>query len=616
MAILLTPDMIRNAAAKLVTKNLVEQESVGAGAPGEESHIYNLYEELSMPLRDIIEIGRLGLEGKLENVQEKMDGQFLAFTVVDGQLKFFTKMDLQGQAAKDKKLEAIRSASKGGGMSLGEIMSTYTGERSNIADGFAIAYEALEPVALPYQDTLFRNGEVVMASQIMVSKNPNTILYDKDSLRTVLAIPLTPEPVNQDALGEFKSEMKRASTDAFTMDEVPTAQLMKDLEKDDTQITQLEKDLESVVREAGMSVGKNTVGDYVKARLESFIRENYDFIPDILVSDVADRFMTGRGKIALRLKKMVSPEDYQSFRELDRVKPRIVQEAIVPLENIIQRLGVMIIDKLDLALTASNQEELLGFIKDVRSAFESGFDFGLESGDTKTLEGIRVALSRLEANEDLFRRATEGIVFTYNNKTYKLTGLFTPINKMRGFFGNAMGREGFGRATLPRKKDKEDTMYSDKMQEMISKSYSRMMSEGGNAFDGTGSISRENILSTLNHFKEKVLDTIKNQSPEMLPDSDYEMLGSTGKKSISGDLDITIKRPDSVGKGEFRSFLSAEIGKISPGASVKEMPGGNNLAIKYPVYSSTLPGEFSETGEFVQIDVMPTGDVSKTFSLK
>ena len=51
-----------------------------------------------MPLSDIIEIGRLGLEGKLENVQEKMDGQFLAFTVVNGQLRFFTKMDLQGQA--------------------------------------------------------------------------------------------------------------------------------------------------------------------------------------------------------------------------------------------------------------------------------------------------------------------------------------------------------------------------------------------------------------------------------------------------------------------------------------------------------------------------------------
>ena len=452
MAILITPEVLYRAAARFSINEQAEP-GTGAGAPGEEAHIYNLYEEFSMPLSDIIEIGRLGLQGKLENVQEKMDGQFLAFTVVDGQLRFFTKMDLQGQTAKDKKLEAIKTGGKGGGMTLSQIMTAYTGGRSNIAEGFAIAYEALEPVSLQYQDLLFRNGEVVIASQIMVSKNPNTILYDNDSLRTVLAISLTDEPVNQEALSSFKSEMKQASTEAFTMDEVPTARLMKGLEEDDAQIEQLEKDLESIVSDVGLSIDNNTVGDYIKIRLERFLSEKYDFIPDELISDVADRFMTGKGKIALRLKKMVSPEDYQRFRSLDKVKPRIVQEAIIPLENIIQRLGIMIIDKLDLALTASNQEELLGFVKGVRNAFESGFNLGLGEEDTKTLEGIRVALARLEANEELFTRATEGIVFTYNNKTYKLTGLFTPINKMRGFFGSAMGREGFGKASLPEKVD-------------------------------------------------------------------------------------------------------------------------------------------------------------------
>jgi hypothetical protein len=538
MAILITPDVLYRAASRFT----INEKTDPVVAPGEEAHIYNLYEEFSMPLSDIIEIGRLGLEGKLENVQEKMDGQFLAFTVVNGQLRFFTKMDLQGQTAKDKKLAAIQSGGKGGGMSLDEIMSTYTGGRSNIAEGFAIAYRALEPVALKYQDSLFRNGEVVMASQIMVSKNPNTILYDKDSLRTVLAISLTDEPVNQNTLSSFKSEMSQASTEAFTMDEVPTAQLMKGLEQDDAQIQQLEKDLESVVSEVGMSVNKNTVGDYIKARLEKFISENYDFIPNTLIPDVADRFMTGKGKIALRLKKMVSPEDYQRFRVLDKVKPRVVQEAIIPLENIIQRLGVMIIDKIDLALTASNQEELLGFIKDARAAFESGFDFGLESGDTKTLESIRVVLARLEANEDLFQRATEGIVFTYNNKTYKLTGLFTPINKMRGFFGSAMGREGFGRATLPDKGDKEA------LKESLKKIIMKMLTEGGNAFkkkDETGKkvvvtsvdrITREQAVRIMDDLKQNLLGPL---GIEFLP------AGSTGTdKQEIGDIDLIVSEPD------------------------------------------------------------------------
>jgi len=596
MAILITPDILHRAA----TRFAINEQTEPVVAPGEEAHIYNLYEEFSMQLSDIIEIGRLGLEGKLENVQEKMDGQFLAFTVVDGQLRFFTKMDLQGQTAKDKKLAAIQSGGKGGGMTLDEIMSTYTGGRSNIAEGFAIAYEALEPVALKYQDSLFRNGEVVMASQIMVSKNPNTILYDKDSLRTVLAIPLTEEPVNQAALGTFKSEMSQASTEAFTMDEVPTAQLMKGLEQDDKQIEQLEKDLESVVSEVGMSVGNNTVGDYIKARLEKFLSENYDFIPDSLIPDVADRFMTGKGKIALKLKKMVSPEDYQKFRALDKVKPRVVQEAIIPLENIIQRLGVMIVDKLDLALTASNQEELLGFIKDVRSAFESGFDFGLESGDAKTLEGIRVALARLEANEDLFQRATEGIVFTYNGKTYKLTGLFTPINKMRGFFGSAMGREGFGKASLPDQGDKEE------LKESLKKIIMKMLSEGGNAFKQKDELGKKTVVTSEDRItREQAVRIMDDLKQNLLGPLGIEFLpaGSTGtdKKEI-GDIDLIVSEPSK--DNLYKMMMSA------PYLS-EELVDGVPRVLKMGQLVAIMVQD-TQTGQLFQVDLFPSASMDDT----
>jgi hypothetical protein len=596
MAILITPDVLYRAASRFTINEQVEP----AGAPGEEAHIYNLYEEFSMPLSDIIEIGRLGLEGKLENVQEKMDGQFLAFTVVNGQLRFFTKMDLQGQTAKDKKLAAIQTGGKGGGMTLDEIMSTYTGGRSNIADGFAIAYEALEPVALKYQDSLFRNGEIVMASQIMVSKNPNTILYDKDSLRTVLAIPLTDEPVNQDALSTFKSEMSKASTEAFTMDEVPTAQLMKGLEQDNKQIEQLEKDLESVVSEVGMSVGNNTVGDYIKARLEKFLNENYDFIPKSLIPDVADRFMTGKGKIALKLKKMVSPEDYQKFRALDKVKPRVVQEAIVPLENIIQRLGVMIVDKLDLALTASNQEELLGFVKDVRSAFEDGFDFGLEAGDTKTLEGIRVALARLEANEDLFQRATEGIVFTYNGKTYKLTGLFTPINKMRGFFGSAMGREGFGKASLPDKGDKEA------LKESLKKIIMKMLSEGGNAFKQKDDSGKKVVVTSADRIKRdqavRIMDDLKQNLLDPLG-IEFLPAGSTGTdKQEIGDIDLIVSEPNK--EKLYQAMLSAPYLR-------EELVKGVPRVLKLGQLVAIMVQD-PRSGQLFQVDLFPSASMNDT----
>ena len=101
-----------------------------------------------------------------------------------------------------------------------------------------------------------------------------------------------------------------------------------------------------------------------------------------------------------RLARLVTDDQYQQFRQLDSIKADVVAEAIVPLEEVIQRLGVMVIDKLDLALTASNHDELLVFVRNVRDQFAQG---GVIA-DEKTLGKIRVALARLEANEALFTK--------------------------------------------------------------------------------------------------------------------------------------------------------------------------------------------------------------------
>lgn len=43
-------------------------------------------------------------------------------------------------------------------------------------------------------------------------------------------------------------------------------------------------------------------------------------------------------------------------------------------------------------------------------------------------------LIHIEDVPGVFEKAVEGIVFRWKGKTRKLTGLFTPINKLRGFF--------------------------------------------------------------------------------------------------------------------------------------------------------------------------------------
>ena len=62
MAIILPPKVVSRAAARFTAKKMISEQTA---PPGMEAHIYNLYEDLSMPLGDIIEIARLGLQGKI-----------------------------------------------------------------------------------------------------------------------------------------------------------------------------------------------------------------------------------------------------------------------------------------------------------------------------------------------------------------------------------------------------------------------------------------------------------------------------------------------------------------------------------------------------------------------
>ena len=121
MAVILTPSIIQKAAVKFVSSKRITEQSSQISPPGREAHIYNLYEDLAMPLSDIIEIGRLALQAKVENIQEKMDGQYFGFTVRDGSLRVFTKLNLVTDSQLQSLLNKITSDDIQAGMDLSGI---------------------------------------------------------------------------------------------------------------------------------------------------------------------------------------------------------------------------------------------------------------------------------------------------------------------------------------------------------------------------------------------------------------------------------------------------------------------------------------------------------------
>lgn len=385
---------------------------------GPEAHILNFYEDLDMPLSEFKEAIRALLDAQVEDVEEKMDGQNLTFTVKNGEVATFSKGASWANVQK-------------GGKKLADYQSQYA-DRPSVMEAFTRSYQSLQAAADADPELtrrLFKNGAVVVESLMMLPENPNTIVYDRPTIRFVRAYPMDPAlegRVDQDA---YRSFLQRASSldVPVPMGEVPILKLKKVMDSDKV-AAELESQLDSLMAEAGVN-DSNTMGDLivglVKTRLEA----------DGMSPDVARRVAIRLGrdeKSAFSAKDAagVGPGVWEKVQGMEAGP--YVDEAIIPIERILQKLAAQIFRNLDFVLSSNRTESgdsLRSFVRQTRDAMKGGRLIA----DPKQTEAIRVALERI-GDEAVFEKAVEGIVFRWKGKTRKLTGLFTPINKLRGFF--------------------------------------------------------------------------------------------------------------------------------------------------------------------------------------
>ena len=126
---------------------------------GLEAHILNFYEDLDMPLSELYEVIEAVVDGKLEDIQEKMDGQNVTFSVIDGDLQFFSK-------------GANWARVQRGGMNREAIQAKYQ-DRPSVRDAFLMAYDAIEAAVKADPENsrkLFQNGQVVVESALEIDQ--------------------------------------------------------------------------------------------------------------------------------------------------------------------------------------------------------------------------------------------------------------------------------------------------------------------------------------------------------------------------------------------------------------------------------------------------------------
>ena len=134
--------------------------------------------------------------------------------------------------------------------------------------------------------------------------------------------------------------------------------------------------------------------------------------------------------------KPLNSKNYKDEKVLDWAKKmdkinfnKFAQQNIAPFENLFLELGAKVLTNIENFISASPEDSVRSIKKDLKSTVSSL----QKGGDLTKLSQLKRHLKRL-SKAGGFKRIvpSEGVVFNYKGKTYKLTGTFAPINQILG----------------------------------------------------------------------------------------------------------------------------------------------------------------------------------------
>ena len=394
---------------------------------GAAGHMSHPFDEKDLTFGDFKKIIEAGLQGELnfeEEPTEKTDGQNVFATVQDGEVKFArNKTELKNP------------------MDLKTFKQKFEGHPSPLVqDTFQFAAEDLANslIKLPAKDLeVFDNGKNFMNMELIYSKNPNVIYYDRDLIQ-FHGIKKTDGEGN--IIGEdnkparsIAAAMQKLNVDmgkTFTVIPPQIVKIGKDIDFEQNKARFI-KQVETLKNQYNLSDS-----DEVSKYHEMWWREQIDKSFPNLQQDYKEglllRWAYGDKKtLNMRsLAKEVGKDEAAAIKKFDKEDFKKKQkENIRPFEDLFLELGSVILKNASNFVAANPTAEMQRLHTQIRTEA----DKIKKGGDIKQVEKVMAELDRLNrigGIESII--PTEGIVFRYKGKVMKLTGTFAAINQLMG----------------------------------------------------------------------------------------------------------------------------------------------------------------------------------------
>ena len=406
-----------------IQPNLNESLLLEGGAYGHMSHPFD---DMDLTFGDLKNIITKALNGDLGVVREKTDGQALAISWKNGRLiAARNKGHLQNAGANALGIEGIASKFAG---------------RGGLTDAYNFAMKdlsaAISSLSQKQREKIFGEGKNFMNIEVIWPTSVNVIPYGQALLvfHNCIQYNESGTAIGQvdgaeNTLAGMIKQTNQQVQSKYTIQGPPITSIPKNDNLSSKQGKYLSK-LNKLQSEFGLSDSDN-VADYHQSWWDWWITSNAPVKVDKLTKESLIR-RWAFGDKSLRL-NTISNEELQKWA-IAQDKVNVIKQQkdnIRPFEELFLGVGADVLEFVSSVLTVHPDKAIRSMkekLKSVASQVRSG-------GDQSKVQKLKQELSRLNALGGIDKIvATEGLVFFYNGKTYKLTGSFAPLNQILGIF--------------------------------------------------------------------------------------------------------------------------------------------------------------------------------------
>jgi hypothetical protein len=406
---------------------------------GAAGHLAHPYEDYDLTFQDIQNMIDAALGGTLVSAQEKLDGQNLMVTYKDGQVR----------AARNKGQVKDFAANS---LTVKQVEDMFAG-RGPIQAAFAEAMKDLETainkLSVNQKQKFFANGAKFVNLEVLYPETANVVPYGASQLRlhhikeydkagNVVGEDVEAVRQLQGAIRQVQAEKQKTYeiriTDPITIKKSADYKAQKE---------ELTKTITSLMSIYNLKL-TDKVGLYYQAWWKNYINQiakTYQYtVPENTITQLINRWSFGNKEVNIRvIRDGIDNDEFKNWVVDFDKKEYAEQKKIAnkPIENLFLKLGVYTLGNIENLVSLNPNDSVRQMKGDLKKAIEQIKSFAKTDTTDEGITALKFLKRELARLQDIggFNAIlpTEGIVFKYNEKLFKLTGAFAPINQLLGY---------------------------------------------------------------------------------------------------------------------------------------------------------------------------------------